>query len=78
MRLDEVAQFTDVVIWQESNPDVEFRIVGRHAIGVSYRVVEYRYYPDKHGCWSDWCHHTGFELEEVIADDWEWRSINDE
>lgn len=74
MRLHEaLQQASENVFRQESNEDVEFRVARRGAIGVVYRVVEYRYYPHHkyEGQWSDWQLHRGFDMDEVLAEDWE-------
>lgn len=75
MRLHEAIEqaMTGGMFLQLSNTDVEFRVAQKHAIGVSYRMVEYRYYPHHkyEGQWADWQLHQGFDLDEVLAEDWE-------
>jgi hypothetical protein len=59
-----------VAFHQASNPDVEFRVVVRQTF-VTYKTVECRFYPDKRNCWSDWDFYAGFDMDEILAEDWE-------
>lgn len=81
MRLHEVLEqvglsvpsTTNGTFRQASREDVEYRVARKHAIGVSYCMVEYRYFPHHkyEGQWSDWGLHDGFDMDEVLAEDWE-------
>lgn len=48
--------------------DREFKISNSK---YGHLLVDGRYYPDKHGGWSDWRTENGFSIEDVKSDDWD-------